>query len=170
MGSSTQAQALPPQAVVMQMAMGGWISRAISDVTRLDIPEVLKKNGAMTAAALVKKGVKANPGALERIMRARARVGLFSESARGEFGPTPLSDVLTADSPVSVKVVAQETGGTWLKIWGRLAEGVATGEAQARYVFGGMEFWDHLNANPKALDTFGEAMKSNSLNSLRGVL
>jgi hypothetical protein len=33
-----------------------------------------------------------------------------------------------------------------------------------------MEWWDYLNANPKELETFGEAMKSNSLNSLRGVL
>jgi ubiquinone/menaquinone biosynthesis C-methylase UbiE len=34
----------------------------------------------------------------------------------------------------------------------------------------GMEWWDYLNANPKDLEEFAEAMKSNSLNSLRGVL
>src|SRR5260370_37721163 len=44
-----------------------------------------------------------------------------------------------------------------------------TGQPQARKVFG-MEWWDYLNANPKELEDFGEAMKSNSLNSLRGVL
>jgi ubiquinone/menaquinone biosynthesis C-methylase UbiE len=33
-----------------------------------------------------------------------------------------------------------------------------------------MEWWDYLFANPKELEDFGEAMKSNSLSSLRGVL
>jgi hypothetical protein len=31
-------QTMPPEAVVMQMVMGGWIARAISDVSRLNIP------------------------------------------------------------------------------------------------------------------------------------
>jgi 2-polyprenyl-3-methyl-5-hydroxy-6-metoxy-1,4-benzoquinol methylase len=43
------------------------------------------------------------------------------------------------------------------------------GKPQARKVFG-LEWWDYLNANPKELEAFGEAMKSTSQNSLRGVL
>ena len=45
-------QALPPQAIVMQMIMGGWIARAVSDVSRMNIPDVLKKQGPMSAAEL----------------------------------------------------------------------------------------------------------------------
>jgi hypothetical protein len=162
-------QAIPPQGIVMQMVMGGWIARAVSDISRLNIPDILKANGPMTAVELVKSGVQVNPSALERVMRVCASLGLFTESAQAQFGPTQLSDTLTADSPVSVKVIAQEVGGTWLKIWGNLAESITTGEPQARAVFG-LEWWDYLNANPKELETFGEAMKSNSLNSLKGVL
>ena len=44
-----------------------------------------------------------------------------------------------------------------------------TGKPQARKVFGA-DWWDYLNANPKELEDFGEAMKSNSLQALRGVL
>ena len=33
-----------------------------------------------------------------------------------------------------------------------------------------MEFWDYCNANPKEMEDFAEAMKSNSLNSMNGVL
>ncbi len=33
-----------------------------------------------------------------------------------------------------------------------------------------MEYWDYCDANPKEMEDFGEAMKSNSQNSLRGVL
>src|SRR5439155_21633620 len=151
-------QALPPQAVIMQMVMGGWVARAISDVSRLNIPDMLKKGGRMTAAELIAGGIDANTDALERLMRACASVGIFTEDANGRFGPTPLSEVLTADSPVSVKALGQETGGLWLKMWIPLADAIRTGEPQARQIFG-MEWWDYLKANPKEMETFGEAMK-----------
>ena len=165
----TLPETVPPQAVMMQMVMGGWVARAISDVSRLNIPDLLKKAGALSAAELVAAGVDADAGALERAMRACASVGVFTEDTEGRFGATPLSEVLTSDSPVSVKVVAQETGGLWLKLWGGLSEAIRTGEPQSRQVLG-MEWWDYLKANPKEMETFAEAMKSNSLNSMRGVL
>lgn len=162
-------QALPPQAVMMQMMMGGWIARSISDISRLNIPDTLKKRGPMTAAEMIAGGVEAHADTLERVMRACASVGVFSEDAEGRFGATELSDVLTAGSPVSVKVVAEEVGGLWLKLFTALGDGIRTGEPQSRQILG-MEWWDYLNANPKELERFGEAMKSESQNSLRGVL
>ena len=162
-------QALPPEAVIMQMMMGGWVARAIADVSRLGVPDLLKKRGAMTAAELAAAGLNVNIDAFERVMRACASVGVFTETSEAKFGATPLSDVLTSDSPVSVKALAQEVGGNWLKVLTALSDSIRTGEPQTRQVFG-MEWWDYLNANPKELEAFGEAMKSNSLNSLRGVL
>ena len=162
-------QALPPQAIVMQMIMGGWIARAVSDVSRMNIPDLLKKQGPMSAAELVAGGIDANAGALERVMRTCASVGIFTENSQGKFGPTPLSDVLTADSPVSVKVIAQEAGGLWLKFWMALPDAIRTGEPQSRQIVG-KEWWDYLKANPKEMETFGESMKSNSMNSMKGVL
>ena len=167
--TSAVPQPLPPQAVIMQMVMGGWIARAVSDISRLNIPDVLKQQGPMSAAGLVASGIDANAGALERVMRACASVGVFTEDSQGNFGPTPLSDVLTADSPVSVKAIAQEVGGLWLKLFTVLADGIRTGLPQSHQIVG-MEWWDYLKANPKEMETFGEAMKSNSLNSMRGVL
>ncbi len=167
--TSPATQTLPPEAIIMQMVMGGWVARAISDVSRLNIPDALKEHGPMSAAELAAGGIEANADALERVMRACASVGLFTEAADGKFGRTGLSDVLASDSPVSVKVLAQEIGGTWLQFWTPLMDGIRTGEPQARQMFG-MEWWDYLKANPKEMEIFGEAMKSNSLNSLRGVL
>jgi len=77
--------------------------------------------------------------------------------------------VLTSDSPASVKKLVEAIGGPWYRGWAELLDAIKTGEPQAKKVFG-MEWWDYLNANPKELEDFGEAMKSNSLNSLRGVL
>jgi hypothetical protein len=162
-------QTPPPQAIVMQMIMGGWVARAVSDISRLHIPDVLKKQGPMTAVELVSGGIDANADALERVMRICASVGVLTESSQGKFGPTPLSDVLTADSPVSVKVIAQEAGGLWLKFWTVLADAIRTGKPQARQIVG-MEWWDYLTANPREMETFGEAMKSESVNSMKGVL
>jgi len=161
--------AVPPQAVVMQMAMGGWVARAISEISKLNIPDTLQLNGPMTAAQLAADGREVNAGALERVMRALASVGIFTEDSDGRFGPTPLSEVLTASAPGSVKIIAQEVGGTWLRIFAELAETIRTGEPQCHRVFG-MEWWDYLNANPQELANFAESMKANSQNSMRGVL
>jgi hypothetical protein len=123
----------------------------------------------MSAAELVTAGIEANPAALERVMRAAASVGMFSEEASGRFGLTPLSAVLTSDSPASIKLLVEELGGTWLKLWTVLGDTIRTGEPQAHQVVG-MPWWDYLNANPKELERFGETMKTSSLNSMKGVL
>ena len=167
--SSAAPQALPPQAVVMQMAMGGWVARAISEISKLHIPDLVQANGPMTAAQLAATGLDVNTEALERVMRACASVGLFTEDAEGRFGPTPLSEVLTASAPGSVKMMAQEVGGTWLRLFGELSETIRTGEPQSHRVFG-MGWWDWLNANPKELANFAEAMKADSQSSMQGVL
>ena len=163
-------ESLPPQAVVMQMAMGAWITKVISAATQMGVPDVVKQHGPMRAAEMVTAGgIAAEPDALERVLRACASVGVFTEDATGRFGPTELSEVLTSDSPGSVKKLVEAIGGPWYKIWTELLEAMKTGQPQARRVFG-MEWWDYLNANPKELEDFAEAMKANSQNSLRGVL
>jgi ubiquinone/menaquinone biosynthesis C-methylase UbiE len=163
-------QAPPPQAVIMQMVMGAWVTKVISEVTTLGVPDLLKQHGSMHAAEIVTAGdLRAAPKALERVLRACASLGVFTEDATGKFGLTELSEVLTSDSPASVKKLVEAIGGPWYRGWAELLGAIRTGEPQARKVFG-MEWWDYLNANPKELENFAEAMKSNSLNSLRGVL
>src|SRR5262249_37139950 len=149
--ASSVPQPVPPQGVIMQMAMGGWVSRTMSEIVRLNIPDALKRNGPMTATALVAKGLNVNADALQRVLRACASVGLFSEDAQGNFGLTELSEVLTSDSPVSVKIVVQEMGSTWMKILSEMAEVIRTGEPQSEKVFG-MGWWDYLKANPKEME------------------
>lgn len=127
----------PPEAIVMQMVMGAWVSQAISTLTRLDIPDLLKEHGSQTARALTEKlGVEAKPEFLERVLRACASVGIFREEANGRFGPTALSDTLTSTSPVSVKKLAEVFGASWWKLWGGLERAVRTGESQPMAMFG----------------------------------
>lgn len=172
--TKTVTQATPPQAVVLQIVLGAWASKVISDVTRLNVPDVLKRHGSMSAAELVTKhGVEAKTDFLERALRACASFGILSEDAAGKFGPTELSNVLTLDSPVSVKKLVEVFGASWYwKVWSGLSDAVRTGEPQVGNQLGTgyVMIFDYLNANPKEMEAFGEAMKSNSLNSMRGVL
>jgi ubiquinone/menaquinone biosynthesis C-methylase UbiE len=160
---------IPPQAVIAQMAMGAWVSKAMSDVSRLGVPDVVKKHGALTAAEMVVRGVDANADALERGLRACASLGIFTESADGRFGATELSNAMASDTPGSVKGFVELISGPAWKTWGGLKDAMRTGKSQAVNTLG-MEFWDYLNANPKELEEFGEAMKANSHSSMTGVL
>jgi len=164
------AQSLPPHALIMQLVTGAWVTKAISEASRLGIPDLVKRHGSMRAADMVTTGgIAASPDALERLLRACASLGLFTENAAGKFGSTALSDVLTSDAPGSIKKLVEAVGGPWYRCWAELSDAVKTGKPQAKKVFG-REWWDYLNANPKEMEDFGEAMKANSLNSLNGVL
>jgi hypothetical protein len=158
----------------MQILLGAWASKVVSDVARLNIPDVLKQQGPLSAAELVSRhGIGARPDSLERALRACASFGIFVEHADGSFAPTEFSDVLTSDSPVSVKKLADLCGSNWYwKAWSGFSDALATGEPQIGNQLGIREgtIFDFLNANPVIMADFGEAMKSNSLNSMRGVL
>jgi len=162
-------QGSSPEGIVMQMVMGGWVARAISELCRLNIPDLVQDHGPMTAAQLNARALGVSTPALERLLRAAASVGLFTEDANARFGLTPLSRVLTSSAPGSVKAVATEIGGTWLRLFSELGETVRTGEPQTARVLG-LPWWDWLNANPKELEVFGEAMKADSQASIRGLL
>jgi SAM-dependent methyltransferase len=154
----------------MQIAMGAIVTNCVNVVTRLNVPDLVKRYGAMNAADIMSKGgIDADASALERVLRACASMGVFTEDSAGRFGPTELSDVLSSDSPASVKNIVELFAGPIARVASELPGSVKTGRPQVRRVFG-MEWWDYLNANPKDLEEFAEAMKSNSLNSLRGVL
>jgi hypothetical protein len=160
----------PPQAVVMQMMMGAWIAQTISAVTRLDVPELLHKHGALTARQLTEDhGVDARPAFLERALRACASVGIFTESADGRFGPTPLSDTLTLDSPASVKRFVELMGDRWWKLFGAMPDALRTGQNQSKAQTGREPWAPGESDDTKRTDAFGQAMKSR-VESTRSVL
>jgi len=171
MTSTTPAnEPAPPDAKIMQMVLGAWRTKVISEVTRFGVPDVVKLQGPLSAAEMTTVGgIEAAPDALERLLRAAASIGVVTEDKDGRFGPTELSEVLTSDAPKSLKKLVESMGGPWIKTLSELFEAVRTGKPQARNVFG-LEWWEYLQANPKELEHFAEAMKSNSLNSMRGVL
>jgi len=162
---------MPPQAVLVQMAIGAWNAKVVSAVASLNVADILHQHGPASAVDLVQRhGVDANPAALERCLRVCASLGIFSEDSEGRFGQTSMSEPLTLNSPVSVKKLIESFVGNsmWIGLAG-LPKSIQTGKPHAHEHLG-RDWWDYLNANPKELELFGEAMKSNSLASIQGVL
>jgi SAM-dependent methyltransferase len=152
------------------MVTGAWRTKVIAEVARLGIPDLVAVSGPLTAEQMVQShGVLAEPGALERLLRAAASLGLLTESSDGQFGPTDLSSVLTSDSPDSVKELVELIGGLWFSFYGEFGEAVRTGQPQVRNVLG-MEWWAYVKEHPEALAQFGEAMRANGLGSERGTI
>lgn len=159
----------PPHAILFEMLFGAWTAKILTEVVRLDVPDALAA-GPLTAAELVARGgIKANPQALHRALRACAALGVVTEDTAGRFGSTRLSALLTRDTPGSMKRAFEYSGGLLWQVWSGLPEGLATGQPQARAQLG-MEFFEYLAANPESLQTFGETLKAHSAVTNKGVL
>ncbi|MGE0816311.1 MAG: methyltransferase [Vicinamibacterales bacterium] len=102
--------------------------------------------------------VGAHPGALYRVLRALASHGVFLETDSGRFASTPLSDVLRADVPGSLRPMALSYGQPWWWIpFGRLVDAVRTGEAAFDRVHG-EPFFAFLAHEPGAAAIFNANM------------
>jgi SAM-dependent methyltransferase len=102
--------------------------------------------------------VGADEGALYRVLRLLASLGVFTEEPPATFGLTPLGDTLRSDSPGSVRnfAITETAPGHWLP-WGQLVESVRTGEAMARSTLG-MDLFDWYANNPEEAAHFSAAM------------
>jgi ubiquinone/menaquinone biosynthesis C-methylase UbiE len=170
MQASRETNSTPPHAVIFQMLMGGWTLKVLAEVTRLGVPDVLHQYGPLTSAEVIQRGaIRADPRALHRALQACAALGVFGEDPEGRFSLTPISEVLTRDTPGSLKRLTELHGGLLWKVWTGLSEGLATGQPQACAQLG-MEMFDYLTAHPAAMEEFAEAMKANSFNVNRGLL
>src|SRR5579863_4925998 len=54
--ATATTEPIPPQAIVMQMAMGALVTKVIAEATRLNIPDLVKRHGPMSAEQLIAKG------------------------------------------------------------------------------------------------------------------
>jgi predicted O-methyltransferase YrrM len=160
--TGSEAPALPPQAVVMDMMTAAWTSQTVSAVTRLGVPDVIHEHGPLTARELTDgHGIAARPDLLARALRACASVGIFTESADGRFGPTALSEVLRGEVPGSVRSFVELIGGRWWPLIGGLADTLHAGQPDVDA--------DDTPRDPAHVERFAQAMKSRAA-SLGGVL
>jgi hypothetical protein len=94
----TAPSEVPPQAAMLQMISGFWISRAICVAAQLGIPDQLKQ--APRSAADLAAATNTHARSLYRVLRALVSVGVFAETDEGHFALTSGSSTIgTTNGP-----------------------------------------------------------------------
>jgi hypothetical protein len=158
---SAQPATPPPHEKVLQMLGGAHVAGAIGCLAALGVPDLVEA-GPKSAADLAAE-IGAHPGALHRLMRATASVGVLAEGADGKFAQTPLSATLRRDANPSMRAVAMMGSREWhARGWSRLEYSVRTGKTALEEVFGKSVF-EHFKEDAADAQIFNDAMTNLSM-------
>lgn len=147
------SEATPQQ--LDRMITGYWISQAIYAAAKFGIADHLK-DGPKTVAELAKT-TATDPGALYRLLRALASVGIFAEEGTRAFKLTPLAEPLRSDVAGSKRALALMSGDEQFRAWAEVEYSVRTGKIAFDKVFG-QPIFDYLGAHPDKARIFDAAM------------
>ena len=143
---------------LLQLASGSWIGQSVHVAAKLGIADLLE-DGPKSPATLA-EATGAHAGALHRLLRALASLGIFAEDAEGRFGLTPLADGLRTNAPGSLRAYSIMLGEDWhWRVWGELLHSVRTGQGAFEHVFGRNVF-SYFGEHPEAAQVFNAAMTS----------
>jgi hypothetical protein len=164
----TDSHAIPPPAAVFGIVSGMWAAKAAATAASLRIPDVLA-HGPKTAEE-VASAIGADAGAVYRLMRGVAAVGVLTAEPGGRFALTAVGELLRSDVPGSMRslLVAEMAPGHWLP-WGDLEHSVRTGKPAAPKSLG-MDLWDYYKKNSDEGFHFAEAMSGISSMAMQAVL
>jgi ubiquinone/menaquinone biosynthesis C-methylase UbiE len=140
-----------------QMITGYWTSQAIYVAAKLELADRLA-GGAKTAEELAQE-TNTNAGALFRMLRALASVGIFTQQADNKFANSPLSTPLMKTADDSQWAMAVMMGEEHYAAWGELLYSVQTGQGSFRKLYGEGVF-DYLSKHPDQAKVFDAAMTS----------
>ncbi len=146
---------IAPHQQLDQMITGYWSSQAIYAAASLGIADLLTA-GPQTAEQLA-TATDTNAGALYRLLRALASVGIFAENAQQEFAITPLAECLRSDVPGSKRALAMMSGDEHFRAWGEILFSIRTGKTSFDKVFE-KPFFEYLPEHPDKAQIFDQAM------------
>jgi DNA-binding IclR family transcriptional regulator len=89
---------------LLHMVTGCWISQALYVAAKLGIADLLQ--AGPQSYVMLAEATQAHAGALYRVLRALASVGVFAEDEAGHFRLTPLAEPLRTDVPGSLRAFA----------------------------------------------------------------
>lgn len=159
-GASAQQQ-LPPEAQLMQLIGGSFVTQAIYIGTKLGIADLLAdgpKNIADLAAS-----TETDESSLYRLLRSLASLGIFSENGDRSFSNTPTSDLLRVDSPKSLRAMMLFIGDeAHARVINDMMYSVKTGKPAWENVHGVACFPYMFETNKALGDVFNQAMTASS--------
>ncbi|HUR97809.1 MAG TPA: methyltransferase [Pyrinomonadaceae bacterium] len=152
---------LPPDAQLMQLVSGAFVSAAVYTAAKLGIADLLAA-GPKTAAELAKE-TEMDESSLYRLLRSLASVGAFEEVELKRFANTPMTETLRSDAPRSTRDLTIWMGEPehW-KVYGELLYSVRTGKPSWDHVHGEPVFPYLFNTNKELGEIFNRAMTSYS--------
>src|SRR4051794_10308980 len=131
----TSANAASRSMDLLHLTAAAWAGQAVHVAAKLGIADHLEE-GPKEAAALA-DAAGAHAGALHRLLRVLAGLGLLVEHGDGRFALAPLGDGLRTNAPASLRSYAVMLGEDWS--WhalGGLLHTVRTGEPAFAHVHG----------------------------------
>ena len=152
--NAVKADALPPEAQIVEMVMAQFVSRLIHLTATLKLPDYLS-DGPKTADELARLTATHAP-ALYRIMRTLASLGLFTEDAAHRFTLQPLGAALKSGTPS--RATALIMGGEIVaRSLDNLLYSVQTGKTGFQNSFG-VPLFDWLGGHPMEASLFNQTM------------
>lgn len=131
-------------------------TQMVRAVCELRIPDLVADGPRDANDLAATTGVQAEP--LRRILRCLVAAGVFTETADGRFGATPVSEWFR-DRPGTVRATALMLPNESYEAWGALMHTLQTGEPAFEHVFG-MSRWEQLAQEPDKAAVFNAAMQS----------
>lgn len=110
----------------------------------------------------------ADPGALQRVLRALAGKGIFTESEPGVFGLTPFAQPLRSDHPISLRDAYPFLVGD-LHAWARFDYTLRTGSSSFEHVHG-MSYWEYMADHPEDSKRFDGSQAAGTRLEVRTLL
>lgn len=150
------ADAVPPQAQLMQMSMAFMVSRLLTVTAELRLADHLAA-GPRTAEDLAAV-TGAHAPSLYRLLRTLCAHGLFAEDAQGRFAITALSEPLRTGVPGSVLTSILMVGGDcFARPFANLMYSVKTGKTSFEEEFG-ENIFAYLSKRPEEGSMFSDLM------------
>jgi len=154
--TATPAQQLPPEAALMQLSTGHFISQAVYVATKLGVADLLA--GGSKSVADLAAGTKTHERSLYRLLRTLASVGVFAETDPKVFALTPTAELLRANVPDSMRDIVIFMGEEWhTRVCDEMLYSVETG----RPAWGrthGAEVFSYFEQHPEHGEIFNRAM------------
>lgn len=149
---------LPPEAKLMNMAMGYIVSQAVAVSARLKLADLVA-DGPKTPAELAVASETHEPS-LYRLLRALASLGIMVKDGDGRFSNAPLGELLRSDHPQSMQAAFHMMGDPahW-NSHGNMQQSVKTGAIAFDFTFG-MPVFPYLGQNSEAAQVFDRSMTS----------
>jgi hypothetical protein len=158
----------PATEQIFQLCIGYMASISLNVVTKLSIAEQLARSPMDVEDLARVAGVNAD--ALYRVMRALSTVGVFHEVARRRFEQTPLSDLLRADHPQSLRsFVLFFPDPLHFRSYANLMHSVKTGQPTGMPTFG-QELFEYYRDHPEESAVFNAAMMNMTATFIPAVL